>query len=413
MSLKRGRRWNRGAAHTRGGGRLVLVCTALGLVATACSSSGSTQSSSSGAQGRSSSSSSSASVDPSVAAAQQAVDVLLKPPTSLGMPGGPLTQLPKGKTAICVGVTNLASVKEACDAFTQAGKLVGINVTTISAGDGAPQDVLSAWNTILQRKPDVVDDIGLAPNTYRTQLNAYTAGGGVVIANAANEAGASLDSVPKGISFNFGDGRQFYNVGAAMAELAIAKSDGKADPIVYYTPLFPAVQAVRDGFASVWDKCGVCAKASYEVIQQTDIGTALPGKIVSDLRRDPKKNWVVAGFGEILTGVSQALKTAGLADKVSTVYQAGDTVNFADVKANPLAYGIPQSGGWIGWATADVAAHILTGAPPPGKLTGLDYIDPTQIFTQATAKTACLDNYGTVALPCDYQSQFKKRWGVS
>lgn len=412
MLFKTGRRSRCGSGHARRGGRIVLVFTALGLIVTACSSGGSAPSDNSAAQTGTATSSTSASVDASVAAAKQAVDVLLKTPTSLGVPGGPLTHLPSGKTAACIGVTNLATVKEECDAFTQAGKMVGINVTTISAGNGAPQDIVSAWNTIVQRKPDVVLVIGLAPNIYRSQLNSYTAGGGVVIANAANEAGAGLDDVPKGITFDFGTGRQFYNVGVAMAQLAIAKSDGKADPIVYYTPLFPAVQAVRDGFASVWNKCSGCAKASYEVIQETDIGTSLPGRVVSDLRRDPHKNWIVAGFGEIFTGIPQALQTAGLAGKVSTVYQSGTAQNFADVKSNPLAYGLPQSLGWIGWASADLAAHIFTGAPPTKKVADLKYITPAQIFTQSTAKRACLDNYDTVALPCDYQAQFKQRWGV-
>ncbi len=66
--------------------------------------------------------------------------------------------------------------------------------------------------------------------------------------------------------------------------------------------------------------CPDC-KLSVKEINPADAGTKLPSQIVTELQREPDVNYIVPAWSDGAIGVPQALKSAGLTDKVKMVTQ--------------------------------------------------------------------------------------------
>jgi ribose transport system substrate-binding protein len=347
---------------------------------------------------------SSGSVTP--ATATKVVAPYIATPSSVGVSAA-LAKLPKGKTADCLETT-LASVITICQAFQQAATLLGMNVTIVHAGTTAA-DFTNAWTQILQSPPTVVVGDSFPTSTYQAQLNQYRSHGGIYIANALGNPGVS--GVPAGVSFMVATNQQFYNIGVLQASFLISQSKGKANPIFYYTKTYPVLNSEQQGFASVWNKCKTCSAAQYETVAGTEIGTTLPARMVSDLQRRPSTNWIVAGYGELLTGVPQALQAAGLNNKVQLTFQAGDAEDITQLKSGAIQYGLPQPLGWVGYVLADAAARLSTGQKT-AKTANTFAATPVQFLNPKRMNASTTDSFGQWAGPPNYAAQFQKLWGI-
>ena len=96
-------------------------------------------------------------------------------------------------------------------------------------------------------------------------------------------------------------------------------------------------------------------------VKTSDIGTGIPKQVVSYLQKHPDTKYVVCQFGDIFTGVPQALKTAGLDSQVKLIDDAGSPVNFQYIKKGQEFATVGSFIDVLSWQTADQTAKIMGG----------------------------------------------------
>jgi ABC-type sugar transport system substrate-binding protein len=106
-------------------------------------------------------------------------------------------------------------------------------------------------------------------------------------------------------------------------------------------------------------------------------------------------------------GVPQALKAAGLADKVKIVSQSGGAANYQYIKDGSEAADLFQDINYTGYRMADAVARAFAGQDEGADEVPLMFITPQNI----SSATFAADKSWT-AFP-DTLAQFKKIWGLS
>jgi len=97
----------------------------------------------------------------------------------------------------------------------------------------------------------------------------------------------------------------------------------------------------------------------------TDIGSNLPGMIVSKLQSNPDLDMIVYAFGGMLFGIPEALDAAGLMDQAVAISQAGGPLNFGYIASGQHQVAeVAIASELMGWRAIDAAARILSGEGP-------------------------------------------------
>jgi hypothetical protein len=97
----------------------------------------------------------------------------------------------------------------------------------------------------------------------------------------------------------------------------------------------------------------------------TDLGTNLPGTIISELQANPGIDMIAYAFGGMLFGVPEAIEAADLGDQAKAISQAGGPLNFGFIASGQhqvAEVGIASE--LMGWRAIDAAARILAGEGP-------------------------------------------------
>jgi ribose transport system substrate-binding protein len=369
------------------------------LVAASACSSGSSGGQSSGAPstGSSSASTGSSSSAAGLAAAQQFVDQYSTTPTTLPI-SMQLKSLPKGKTLYSLDNSSPVSI-ETAKAITAAGEALGMKVVTVNQG-ATPAATQAAWNSVVASHPDAVIGSGISAVQFKSQLSQLHARHVPVVLEAVDQ--------PAGFEGVYATTLRpdlLYLHGRMQAAYAAVHSNGKGDILYVTVPAFAVLLDELRGFKDEMKQ--VCPTCKYDVREFTvdQIGTGIPGQIVSYVQSHPSTKYVVAGFTDMFLGVPRALQNAGFG-KVRGIGEAAtpQTYNLLTSGFEEIDAAVPID--YKGWYMATLIAYALAGqtvtTPVP------DY--PTRLLDAATVK----------ALPTgtswpgvqDYQSQFKKLWGL-
>lgn len=236
---------------------------------------------------------------------------------------------------------------------------LGWNYTTVSHQD-TPDTVASAFDAAIAAQPDVVLTSGNPREWFSEQLDVLAEAGIPVVAWSLPEAYEPGD----GISVNLLTEDDYYFYGVLMADYAAVESDS-GEILFVGLPTFPVLSIVQQGFED--EIAEVCPDCNVKVIEVavTDLGTNLPGTIVSELQTNPDLDMIVYAFGGMLFGVPDALESADLIDQAAAISQAGGPLNFgfiADGKHQVAEVGIASE--LLGWRALDAAARLLNGEGP-------------------------------------------------
>lgn len=247
-----------------------------------------------------------------------------------------------------------------------AAEAAGWEYATASHQD-TPETVASAFDAALAADPDVVMTSGNPREWFASQLEELESRGIPVVAWSMPEGYEPGD----GVDVNLLTNDDYYLYGVLMADYAATHTE-TGEIMFVGLPTFPVLSTVQDGFE---DRIAVaCPDCSVDVteIAVTDIGTNLPGTVVSALQTNPELDTIVYALGSMLFGLPEAIDAAGLADQASGISQAGGPMNFAliaDGQHQVAEVGIASE--LIGWRAVDAAARILAGdgpgraTPPP------------------------------------------------
>ena len=277
-----------------------------------------------------------------------------------------------------------------------------------------PETVAAAFDAAIAAKADVVLTSGNPREWFATQLKTLEDAKVPVVAWSLPEP----YEPGSGISANLLTGDDYYFYGTLMADYAAAKS-AKKNILFVGLPTFPVLSLVQNGFKEEITKACPDCKVDTMEVAVTDLGTNLPGQIVSKLQANKDLDFVVYAFGGMLFGVPEAIDSAGLIDQAKAISQAGGPLNCGFIEAGKHQMAeVGLASELLGWRAIDVAARVLSGSGP-GKSTppaGAVVAGHPDILVNGLPLQ--IIEKGTLADPTKiwpgvegFQDQFAKLWG--
>jgi ribose transport system substrate-binding protein len=278
----------------------------------------------------------------------------------------PVTELPLSTPVALEAGKKLFYVQ--CSVPVCAEIAIGIEAAAAAAGweyetashQDTPDTVASAFDTAIAAQPDVVLTSGNPREWFASQLATLQDQGIPVIAWSMPEGYEPGD----GVSVNLLTNDDYYFYGVLMADYAAVTSTSK-NILFVGLPTFPVLSTVQQGFEE--EVASACADCNVDVIEVavTDLGTNLPGTIVSELQANPDVDMIVYAFGGMLFGVPEAIDAAGLSDQAVAISQAGGPLNFGYITAGQHQVAeVALASELMGWRAVDAAARILAGEGP-------------------------------------------------
>jgi len=327
---------------------------------------------------------------------------LTSPPSKVGITAQMNAAPPKGKTffwlqcelPICGKITK--GVKAATAAL-------GWKYQNLVYKSGDPG---SGLKSAIQRRPDAIGITGIPSAAVKPELEqAAKAGIPVVTCSSGPED-------PSPTTYAAICSHSTEPDGANEALWAIRDSGGRAHMVTVTIPSFPSLAATVTGTAAAAKK--YCPKCTTDVLNVTvdDLGAGqVAPKVIAYLQSHPDVNYVLFTFADLETGLPQALKSAGLGDKVTLVGNGGGPAQF-----NAIAGGAHEA--WVaypavleGWQMADAAARLVDdGKLPAGYQKQLEHL-PTYIVDKPAAAKALAPSFDWPG-PASYEQQFKRLWKV-
>lgn len=284
------------------------------------------------------------------------VDAFRQPVTELPL-SAPIALEPGTKVFyVQCGVSACSEIAVGVEAAAEAA---GWEYETASHQD-TPDTVASAFDAAIAAQPDVVLTSGNPREWFESQLATLAEQGIPVVAWSLPETYEPGD----GIEVNLLTGDDYYFYGVLMADYAAVTSE-TGNILFVGLPTFPVLSIVQEGFeAEMAEACPDCTVEVTEVAV-TDIGTNLPGSIVSALQANPDLDMIVYAFGGMMFGVPEAIEAAGLGDQAVAISQAGGPMNFGFIAdGNHQVAEIALASELFGWRAIDAAARILAGEGP-------------------------------------------------
>lgn len=284
------------------------------------------------------------------------VDAFRQPVTELPL-SAPIAIEPGTKVFyVQCGVSACSEIAVGVEAAAKAG---GWEYETASHQD-TPDTVASAFDAAIAAQPDVVLTSGNPREWFESQLATLEEQGIPVVAWSLPES----YEPGGGIEVNLLTGDDYYFYGVLMADYAAVTSE-TGNILFVGLPTFPVLSIVQEGFeAEMAEACPDCTVDVTEVAV-TDIGTNLPGSIVSALQANPDLDMIVYAFGGMMFGVPEAIEAAGLGDQAVAISQAGGPMNFGFIAdGNHQVAEIALASELFGWRAIDAAARILAGEGP-------------------------------------------------
>jgi ribose transport system substrate-binding protein len=175
---------------------------------------------------------------------------------------------------------------------------------------------------------------------------------------------------------------------------------------------------VQEGFkAEIELICPEC-NVQFSEIGLGDLGTNLPGQMVSALQADPTLDFIAYAFGGMMFGVPEALDAAGLVDQAQAVSQAGSPMNFqfiADGKHQSGEFALAS--GLLGWRAVDIAITLfndgsISKSPALEGIFGKTDIGLNGLPRQILTKPTVSDPTALWSGIDGFQDIFLKRWNL-
>ena len=341
-----------------------------------------------------------------VAAAQAVADELSVLPTSIGLTEPIEGDIPTGLRIVVIPI-NVPSAIELITFLQEAAAVLGWTAESVSGGT-TPEEFKAAFAQVCADAPDAVFSLGIPSAVVTEELECLRdAGIPMVFQSTAPEGVQDTDLVLANI---YDHTPQFIS-GTHNANWVIADSGGNAN-IVYYD--FAAVETVHYvslGFEeTIVENCPNCTFERIDVPAE-DIGTNLPGQIVSYMRANPDTNYVALAFSDLAIGVPGALADAGIGtDEVRLIGAnpgPGNRVNIAAGNYEQAAISFPKYESQ--WRVIDIFARHFAG----------ESVDHPQdaIYPYFMYSSDNVDNWPGAPedewpLVQDYKEQYLALWGV-
>jgi ABC-type sugar transport system substrate-binding protein len=359
-------------------------------------------------------SSSGTSVDPPGDAAQttgsasttacvKAADAYLEPyqklETELPASFTPLPSKPPADGSIVHLIGPLPTELPLSQAQAAAAKAIGWKFTALSF-NGTVEDLNAKFEEAVAMKPTMITLSGFPLASIAQSVAAAKKAGIVVIL-------ADVADVPTGypgFAAVVEGGATYERVGQLNAYEFMRDSNCQGNVAIFSLP-YPILTVGADAFTTtVAEHCPAC-KVSTNELQVDDIGTsAATSAIITKLQSDPSTTYVFGTIGNVVTGLTAALRQAGMSG--ITIFGADpDTNAIAAIRDGSNKWWVQYGSQFNGWAMIDAGLLAMqTHKPVP------DFADyPLGLLTKATTPAGT----SLPVVPANYQQDFEALWHVS
>lgn len=366
------------------------LLAAAALALTACSTDGGTSPASGGDDP--------AAQDSVATASQEWVAPYLERPTSIGIDEHLTGGIPAAKTVYYLQCA-VPACQETADTIRDSMEAIGWKLTTVDAGM-APEDMKAAFAQAIADKPDAVIISGINHSQYPDELGQLKKLG-IPVMNMTT-ADPPSDEV---LAVFFGV-PEFEATGERLGHYAMSQTGQNTHAVSFMISAFSNTEIVAKTFTeTITDNCDSCT-ADVVDVPLTSLGTDLVPQVVTYLQAHPDVNWVNLGYADMIIGMPDALKAAGIPTDVKFVSIGPSEVAFDALRNGDYLVALDSPSTYdITWRFADVLMRHFDG----------ESIEPSIAHTYPqwiVTKDNIPVTEGTFPLVEDYTTQFMSIWGL-
>jgi ribose transport system substrate-binding protein len=325
-----------------------------------------------------------------------------KPPTDIKVTEPLPKAPPKGKSLIFLQC-ELPTCERYVGGFKQAASALGWSAKFEVFKNANPG---AGLQQAISEKPDYIAITGIPTGAVKAQLAQAEKSKIPVISCATPDAPA-----PGGYTAQCGG--TLVPDAQYLSSWVVGDAGGKPAHVVGVSiPQFPVLNTETDWFKKNFS--GLCSDCKYDALDVTvdDIGSgAVAQKLIGYLQSHPDVNYVFFTFNNLANGVSQALKSAGLGDKVKLIGAAGDASIMKSIGSDHAAWTIAPNE-YSAYTMVDAMARLSVGQKLDSQYQAQIYKSPTWVVDSPDSanllKPTGYDWYG----PQGFQQKFEQLWDV-
>jgi len=318
---------------------------------------------------------------------------------------------PGARVALLSAGQNNISAQGPIDGAKAACTVVG---WTCDVFDGAsdPTKYSGLVNQIVAANYDGIIDVGVDCPLISTALNAAKGKGIKIISAYANDCNDPKYKGEKQFDGEvlYRDGRngpkQAFAFGQAQATAILAMTGGHQKILHVVDSEFRTLDYIADGLMAGLEKDPTTTITETLDIKAQDLTTGKAAQqIASLLLKNPDATAITTPyFAAGMAAVYPSLQSTGKAGKLFVQGAEGQAPELDLVRAGVASFVNIASPEWTGWAAVDTMNSVLTDVP----------VVPSGIgFTIVTKDNAAGEEGSTFSDLPDYQSAYRKAWGLS
>jgi ribose transport system substrate-binding protein len=206
----------------------------------------------------------------------------------------------------------------------------------------------------------------------------------------------------------------FDRFGRDIANWMMVDSSGKANVLPYVDREYQSTVSTLNGLVDQLKACSTCTVESPVNFVAKDVASNLGPQTVSDLRAHPKVDYVHFAFDPAATVQVPAIMQAGLGDKIKASSIIGGEQNLQFIADGQVqAADAVWDNTYQGWASVDQLIRLATNQPPAVSEGVPDRFKFNENLPSILITKDNLPADGkTYTAPFDYQSEYKKLWGI-
>ena len=305
---------------------------------------------------------------------------------------------PTGKTVAWVFCTlPSCQANAAAPAAAQLGWKFDLYAFDLTKG---PAAMAEAFDRAIAAKPDYIGFPGIFPDAVVAKQLSDAKAANIPVVKITGDTSAESAVVS---CVQCTPQRSF--TGKLQADIALADAGTKTSIAYAYDPVINGIVQSYTGAGAEVKRNGAGSKFAGVQISVFAPPATTAQVIVNYLRRHPDVKYLLAGIGDPMTAVPNALKSAGLSKKVKLIYSAPQAGDMAQLRSGFQFATVADENIIAHWRAIDALAHISVGEEAP-KLSGP--MTWHQIITSTTAR-----KYGTAAPQAPgFQQSFFRSWRV-
>lgn len=267
-------------------------------------------------------------------------------------------------------------------------------------------DPAAGLQQAVNEKPDYIAITGIPTPLIKNELAAAAEAGIPVLSCGTTD-------LPAEGEYAMQCGGSLATAAEYLARWMINDSGGKANvaavTITQYATLNTETDWMKKNFSEL------CPDCSYDQLDVTveDAGSGgIPNKVVAFLQSHPDVNYVFVTLGDLAIGLPEALKGAGLDDKVKIVGAVENAAVTQGVASGDFAAWTTEPLKYMGMVLVDGAARLSVGEELTSEYSEQTYTNPTYVVDSPEAANALKSTDHAWDGPEGFIDQFTQLWKV-